>query len=98
MPHGQGRTLKIRKGALVIVDWLDATAHEAGWNGPPENRGEPTRSTGIVVAVSSQALTLAADWGPSEKHKGDVNRAFTIPVGMVKRVREVRLAECRRIR
>lgn len=90
----------IKRGTLVIVEWLDATAHPAGWDGvgKANNKAERCRSVGIVVAVNGQALTLAADYSPTEKHRGDVNRAFTIPLGMVTRVREVRIAECRRLR
>lgn len=81
------------RGRIVVVDWIDATAHPAGWDGigAVENRGERARSVGIVVAVNEKAITLAADWSPSEKHKGDVNRAFTIPLGMVRRIRAVKL-------
>lgn len=83
--------VKPSRGRMVVVDWLDATAHPAGWDGAPENKAEWTRSVGIVTAVNSHAITLAADWSPIEKHKGDVNRAFTIPLGMVQRIRSVKL-------
>lgn len=82
---------KPARGRLVVVDWLDATAHPAGWDGAPVNKAEATRSVGIVLAVSKDAITLAGDWSPKEKHKGDVNRAFTIPLGMVRRIRSVKL-------
>lgn len=77
----------VRKGQLVIVDWLDATAHETGWNDSPVNHAEKARSVGIVTDVSHNAITLAADYDPRAKHRSHVNRAFTIPMGMVTRIR-----------
>lgn len=82
---------KPTRGRLVVVDWLDATAHPAGWDAAPINAADLVRSVGIVLAVNTHAITLAADWSPVEKHKGDVNRAFTIPLGMVQRIRSVKL-------
>jgi len=85
--------VKLRRGDLVVVDWLDAAAHAPGWEDAPENVAEKCHSVGIVTAVSASAITLAADYGP-KKHREHVNRAFTIPVGMVTRVRRVNLARC----
>lgn len=90
-PHG------VKAGQLVVIDWLDAVAHAAGWDDAPKNRAELTRSVGLVTAATSDAITVAGDWGPKEGARGHVNRAFTIPWGMVRHVRQVRVSECRRL-
>lgn len=90
------RSDRIGRGMLVIVDWLDAVAdHE--WQEAGEAKPERVRSVGIIVATGRDGtLKLAADYGP-RKYKDDVNRVITIPGGMVKRVRAVRLGDCKEL-
>lgn len=90
----------IRRGSLVIVDWLDAHTPSPGWDAPKRKDFKPerVRSVGFVVNADAKALTLCGDGAPKRPHKDSVNRPITIPLGMITRVREVRLSECRVIR
>ena len=89
--------MKVRRGAVVIVDWLDAVTEAAGWG--PHDKGGPSkvRSVGFLMSWDKAAIVLAGDGAPKDPHKDEVNRTITIPLGMVQRVREVRLSETRRI-
>jgi hypothetical protein len=88
---------RARVGQLVIIDWLDAATHLDGWNDAPDNRPESARSVGIITGLSSKAVTLAADYGPREKHRGHVNRVITIPRGMVKAIRVIGMRDLARL-
>ena len=87
--------MKLRRGSLVIVDWLD-THTDAGWQAPDELdvKPAPVRSVGFVVAATAEALVLAGDGAPKNPHKDEVNRRITIPAGMVKCVRSVCISKC----
>lgn len=90
--------MRLQRGTLVVVDWLDAVA-DHGWDDASRAKAERVRSVGVLCAVGRDGtLSLAADFDPSEKHKGDTNRRIVIPGGMVKRVRRVRLAQCEVLR
>lgn len=86
----------IRKGSLVVVDWLDTHTPHTGWTPPASEdfKPAPVRSVGFVMNADRHAITLAGDGQPKDPHKAEVNRPITIPVGMVTRVRVVRLSRC----
>jgi hypothetical protein len=91
--------MKLRRGRLYVIDWDDAVAGETGWNPAKNLKADRARSVGWCVGVTENEVTLVADGSATKKiHKDHVNRPMTIPVGMIRRVREVRLSECRRVR
>lgn len=79
----------MRKGQLVIVDWLDAHTPDNGWDAmdPDDFKASPVRSVGFVMNVDKHAISLAADGNPKRPHLDSVNRPITIPLGMITRIR-----------
>lgn len=79
------------RGQLVLVHWLDAVTHSVGWDSlsRKEMRALPCVSVGFVLKQDELSITIAADTDPKKPGKGHVNRAITIPLGMVTEIKEL---------
>lgn len=79
------------RGQLVVVEWLDALTHPNGWDEikRKDMKCEAVVSVGFVLHQDEIGLTIAADTDSKHRGKGFVNRAITIPLGMVTKISEV---------
>ena len=76
----------MKRKALVLVDWVDSGSY-GKWSTEIHNIPITCQTVGWVMAKNKKAVTIVATRGKNPtQHTGDM----TIPMGAVKRIRELK--------
>ncbi len=81
----------LKRGTLVVVDWLDAEA-DSVWVAIRDvhPKPQPVHSAGYVLHDNDDCIVIAGCVGDKFTEDETVNRTIVIPRGMVQKVRRPR--------
>ena len=78
------------KHKLAIILWKDASNHAVEWRENISSKLATIVSVGFIVHESTKAITLVQSVCVKGPGKGSSNNAMTIPMGCIKRIREIK--------